>query len=105
YSGKIGLSVDKFHGVHTDKLVTFCRAARRIFDRDTVLSLSYASPAPDRGLQPVYALAKALDAVVEWSELLNRYMLVGPEFTMTLNWNHLAAVERAEHLPSNWDGV
>ncbi|MFL5342800.1 MAG: radical SAM/SPASM domain-containing protein [Gemmataceae bacterium] len=104
YSGKIGLSVDKFHGVYTEKLVTFCRAARCIFDRDAILSLSYASPAPGRGLQPVHALAKALDAVVEWSDMLHRYLLVGPEFTMTLNWNHLAAVERAEHLPSNWDG-
>ena len=36
-----------------------------------------------------------LDAVVEWSEALGRHLLVGPEFTMVLNWNHLAAVERA----------
>src|SRR5947199_4429128 len=42
YTGKIGLSVDKFHGKHTAELVTFCRAVRRIFDRDNVLSLSYA---------------------------------------------------------------
>lgn len=105
YSGKIGLSVDKFHGVHTDKLVTFCRVARRVFDRDAVLSLSYASAAPEKGLQPVHDLARALDAVVEWSKVLQRYLLVGPDFTMTLNWNHLAAVERAERLPSNWDGV
>lgn len=105
YSGKLGLSVDKFHGIHTQKLVEFCRAARRIFNRDTILSLSYASPAPDRGLQPVTALATALDAVIEWSELLHRHLLVAPDFTMTLNWNHLAAVERAEHLPSNWDGT
>jgi organic radical activating enzyme len=104
YSGKLGLSVDKFHGKHTEKLVIFCRAARAVFGRDNILSLSYASPAPDRGLQPVHELAKALDAVVEWSDLLRHFLLVGPDFTMTLNWNHLAAVERAEHLPSNWDG-
>lgn len=104
FSGKIGLSVDKFHGKHPGPLVTFCRTVRRVFDRDSILSLSYASPAPDRGLQPVHDLARHLDAVVDWSDLLNRYLLVGPDFTMTLNWNHLAAVERAEHLPSNWDG-
>jgi organic radical activating enzyme len=104
YSGKIGLSIDKFHGKTGEKLVAFCRTVRRIFDRDNVLSLSYASPAPDRGLQPIRDLARRLDAVVEWSELLRRYLLVSPEFTMTLNWNHLAAVERAENLPSNWDG-
>ncbi len=104
YAGKIGLSIDKFHGKHSDKLVTFCRTVRRIFDRDNILSLSYASPAPDRGLQPIRELARHLDAVVEWSDLLHRYLLVSPDFTMTLNWNHLAAVERAENLPSNWDG-
>ena len=104
YSGKIGLSVDKFHGIETKKLAVFCRATRRILARDNVLSISYASPSPERGLQPVHALAKELDAVVEWSDLLHRYLLVGPELTMTLNWNHLAAVERAEKLPSNWDG-
>jgi organic radical activating enzyme len=105
FTGKLGLSVDKFHGIETAKLATFCRAARRISDRDAIISLSYASPAPDRGLQPVRALAKDLEAVVEWSELLHRYILVGPDITMTLNWNHLAAVERAEHLPTNWDGI
>ena len=104
FSGKLGLSIDKFHGNHLGQIVAFCRAARRIFDRDAMISLSYASPAPDRGLQPIQALAKELDAVVDWSDLLHRYMLVGPDFTMTLNWNHLAAVERAERLPSNWDG-
>src|SRR5258708_7715265 len=39
FSGKIGLSVDKFHGIQTDKLVTFCRVTRRVFARDTILSL------------------------------------------------------------------
>jgi organic radical activating enzyme len=104
YSGKLGLSVDKFHGVHTEKLVTFCRTARAVFHRDNILSLSYASPSPERGLQPVHDLAKNLDAVVEWSDVLHHYLLVSPDFTMTLNWNHLAAVERAENLPTNWDG-
>ena len=37
-----------------------------------------------------------LDAVVEWSELLGRYLLVSRDLTMTLNWNHLAPVERAD---------
>jgi organic radical activating enzyme len=104
FSGKLGLSVDKFHGNHLSQLEIFCRTARRVFNRDTILSLSYASTSPNQGLQPVHTLAKQLDAVIEWSDLLHRYLLVGPDFTMTLNWNHLAAVERAERLPSNWDG-
>ena len=45
-----------------------------------------------------------LDAVVEWSDVLRRYLLVSPELTMTLNWNHLAPVERAERLTGAWDG-
>jgi len=104
FTGKLGLSVDKFHGVHTAKLVEFCRVARRVFDRDNVLSLSYASRHPDRGLEPVRTLAAELGAVVEWSDLLHRYLLVSPELTMTLNWNHLAPVERAERFTGAWDG-
>jgi hypothetical protein len=30
---------------------------------------------------------------------------VTPELTMTLNWNHLAPVERAERFTGGWDGV
>jgi hypothetical protein len=104
YTGKLGLSVDKFHGVHRDALVDFCRVARRVFGRDNVLSISYASRDRDQGLEPVHALARTLGAVVEWSEMLSRYLLVGPEWTMTLNWNHLAPVERAERLTGGWDG-
>ncbi|HYV37681.1 MAG TPA: radical SAM protein [Gemmataceae bacterium] len=105
YSGKLGLGVDKFHGIQTAKLVEFCRTARRIFERDNVLSISYASRRPDVGLEPIHALAKELDAIVEWSDLLGRYLLVSDELTMTLNWNHLAPVERAEKLDGAWDGV
>lgn len=105
YTGKLGLSVDKFHGIRTKDLATFCRTTRRIFKRDNVLSLSYASRRPDLGLEPVRALAAELAAVVEWSALLNRYILVSPDLTMTLNWNHLAPVERAEKLDGAWDGV
>ena len=105
FSGKLGLSVDKFHGMDIAKLAAFCRVARRVFDRDTVLSLSYASRAPDQGLEPIQRLAKELDAVIEWSDMLGRYLLVSDDFTMTMNWNHLATVERAEGLPGNpWDG-
>src|SRR5262245_56165763 len=43
FSGKLGLSVDKFHGIDIPKLAEFCRVARRVFNRDTILSLSYAS--------------------------------------------------------------
>jgi radical SAM protein with 4Fe4S-binding SPASM domain len=104
FTGKLGLSVDKFHGVHTGQLAEFCRAARRIFGRDNILSLSYASRRPDQGLEPIHALAHQLNAVVEWSEMLGRYLLVSPELTMTLNWNHLAPVERAERFTGGWDG-
>ena len=106
FTGKLGLSVDKFHGRDIDKLVGFCRVARTVFARDTILSLSYASRAPDLGLEPIHKLAKDLDAVIDWSELLGRYLLVSDDFTMTLNWNHLAPVERAEKLDRDtWDGT
>jgi organic radical activating enzyme len=104
YTGKLGISVDKFHGVHTAKAAEFCRVAREVFDRDTILSLSYASRQPDQGLAPVEDLASELGAVIEWSEVLHRYLLVSPELTMTLNWNHLAPVERAERFTGAWDG-
>jgi hypothetical protein len=104
YTGKVGLGVDKFHGVHTPRLAEFCREARQAFGRDNVLSLAYASRRPDAGLEPVHALARELGAVVEWSDLLGRYLLVAPDLTMTLNWNHLAPVERAERLDGGWDG-
>jgi organic radical activating enzyme len=105
YTGKLGISVDKFHGSHTAKLAEFCRIARRVIDRDNVMSLSYASRRPDAGLEPVRTLAAQLDAVIEWSDVLHRFLLVSDELTMTLNWNHLAPVERAEHLEGGWDGV
>ena len=105
YTGKLGLSVDKFHGIRTADLAAFCRAAQDVFRRDNVVSLSYASRRPDVGLEPVQALAKELDAVIDWSELLGRYLLVARDLTMTLNWNHLAPVERAEKLDGAWDGV
>ncbi len=104
YTGKLGLSVDKFHGSHTAAFTLFCKTARTVFDRDNILSLSYASRRPDLGLEPVRALAAQLGGVVEWSELLKRYLLVSPDLTMTLNWNHLAPVERAERLSGAWDG-
>lgn len=105
FSGKLGLSVDKFHGMHTAALADFCRIARQVFGRDTILSISYASRRHDVGLEPVRALAAELDGVLEWSDLLGRYLLVTPELTLTLNWNHLASVERAERFPGAWDGT
>jgi hypothetical protein len=105
FSGKLGLSVDKFHGMPIDQLALFCRTARRVFGRDNILSLSYASRRPDQGLEPVRALAQALDAVIDWSDLLGKQLLVAPDLTMTLNWNHLAPVERAEKLNGAWDGT
>ena len=105
YTGKLGLSVDKFHGIQTAKLAEFCLIARQIFDRDNIVAVSYASRRPDLGLEPIQSLAKELDAVVEWSENLGRFLLVSDRLTMTLNWNHLAPVERAERLDGAWDGV
>jgi hypothetical protein len=105
FDGKLGLSVDKFHGRHTAKAAEFCRVARRVFGRDNIVSLSYASRRPDLGLEPVHDLARELGAVVEWSDVLRRYLLVGPDLTMTLNWNHLAPVERAERFTGAWDGA
>jgi hypothetical protein len=105
FNGKLGLSVDKFHGMETAALADFCRVACRVFGRDNIVSLSYASRRPDQGLEPVWALAELLDAVVEWSDVLGRYLLVGPELTMTLNWNHLAPVERAERFYGGLDGT
>ena len=90
--------------MHTAKAAEFCRTARRVFERDNILSLSYASRQPDQGLEPVHALAQELDAVIEWSDVLDRYLLVSPDLTMTLNWNHLAPVERAERFTGAWDG-
>lgn len=44
--------------------------------------------------------------MVAWSELLRRHLLVSDDLTMTLNWNHLATVERAKKLPGDpWDGT
>ncbi len=105
FSGKLGLSVDKFHGKHTREAALFCRTARRVFDRDNIVSLSYASRAPDQGLEPVRLLAQELDGLIDWSDWLKRYLLVSPELTIVLNWNHLAPVERAEGLRGAWDGV
>jgi pyruvate-formate lyase-activating enzyme len=105
FAGKLGLSIDKFHGIRTDDLAAFCRSARRIFGRDNIVSISYASRRPHVGLEPVRSLAMALDGIIEWSDLLGRYLLVTPDMTMALNWNHLAPVERAEKLSGAWDGT
>lgn len=106
FSGKIGLSVDKFHGMDIATLAEFCRVTRDTFQRDTILSLSYASRAPDKGLEPIRRLAEELGGVVAWSDMLGRYLVVSDELTMTASWNHLATVERAEGLPGDpWDGT
>lgn len=105
FTGKLGLSVDKFHGIPIQKLAMFCRAARQVFGRDNIVSISYASRSPDAGLEPIRRLADELGAVVDWSDWLRRYLVVSPALTMTCNWNHLAPVERAEKLGSAWDGT
>jgi hypothetical protein len=111
FTGKFGLSVDKFHHAPGNggkptlaALVSFCQAARQTFQRDNIVSLAYASRAPQVGLESIQRLASALGGVVEWSAVLRRYLVVTPDMTMTCNWNHLAPVERAEALGSSWDG-
>jgi hypothetical protein len=105
FTGKLGLSVDKFHGAHTKQAAEFCKAARAVFGRDNVVSLSYASRSPEQGLEPVRQLAAGLGGVVDWSDWLHRYLLVTPEMTIVVNWNHLAPVERAERFRGAWDGT
>jgi hypothetical protein len=105
FSGKLGLSVDKFHGLEIEPLAEFCRTARQVFGRDNIISLSYASRTPHQGLDGARRLAQALGAVIDWSEILGRYLLVAPDLTMPVNWNHLAPVERAEKLAGGWDGA
>jgi MoaA/NifB/PqqE/SkfB family radical SAM enzyme len=104
FTGKFNLSVDKFHGIHTAKAADFCRTAATVFSRDNIISLSYASRARHLGKEPIDSLARHLDAVIDWSDVLARYLLVSPDLTIPLNWNHLAPVERAERLSGAWDG-
>lgn len=105
FTGKLGMTVDKFHGTDIEKMATFCLTARRVFNRDTILSLSYASRAEDQGLELIKRLADKVEGVLEYSEMLRRYIVVSQELTMTLNWNHLAPVERAEKYDGGWDGT
>lgn len=104
FTGRLALSVDRFHPVRTDLHAQFCRSAARVSGRDDILCIAYASPSPTEGLERVRTLAQALGGVVEWSETLGRFMMVSPEVSATLNFNHLAAVERAEGITDNWDG-
>lgn len=105
YTGRLGLSVDRFHPVRIDVLAQFARSAAKVSGRDDILTISYAAGAPDAGLEKVQGLAKALGGFVEFSPALGAWMLVAPEVSATLNFNHLAAVERAEDLTDNWDGA
>jgi hypothetical protein len=105
FSGRLALSVDKFHGKHTAKAAEFCRVARKVFGRDDVVSLGYVSRRPDQGLEPVRDLAKELNGVVEWSDPLRCYLLVSPQLLARCDWKFLAPVERAEHFSGAWDGA
>jgi hypothetical protein len=105
YSGRIGLSVDKFHPVRTPRLKTFCEVVRKVSGRDDAISINYASEARDKGLKRAEALAAELGGTVAWSDLLRAYMLVSEDISAVLHWNHLAPVERAEHLGGGWDGT
>jgi hypothetical protein len=104
YSGRIGLSVDKFHPVKTERLALFCEVVADVFERDDILAINYASAARAKGLERVEALARALGGTVGWSDLLGGHMLVTDRLSATLHWNHLAPVERAERLGGGFDG-
>lgn len=105
FSGRIGISIDKFHPVKTPILRAFCEAVREVSGRDDAISLNYASRDRREGLERISALAKDLGGTLAWSDLLGTHMLVSDELSMTLNWNHLAPVERAERLGGGWDGA
>jgi radical SAM protein with 4Fe4S-binding SPASM domain len=105
YSGRLGLSVDRFHPVKIDVLAQFCRSAASVSGREDVLTISWASASPKVGLERVQALARALGGVLEFSPALGAWLMVAPDVSATLNFNHLAAVERAEGLADNWDGA
>jgi pyruvate-formate lyase-activating enzyme len=104
FSGRLGLSVDKFHAAPVATIAEFCRIARDVSRRDDVITLAYASRGRHEGLEKVRALAAALGGVLEWSPMLRNYLLVTDDLTMDLNFNHLAPVERAERLGGGWDG-
>jgi len=103
YSGRIGVSVDKFHPAKTERLKVFCEVVRAVSGRDDALSINYASKARDEGLERLHALAKSLDATIGWSDMLRAYMLVSDDISAVLHWNHLAPVERAERLGGGWE--
>ncbi|HVY61739.1 MAG TPA: radical SAM protein, partial [Planctomycetota bacterium] len=105
YSGRIGLSVDKFHPVRTERLALFCEVTAEVFRRDDIISINSASASREKGLERVEALAKALSGTIGYSELLGGHMLVTDRLSATLHWNHLAPVERAEFLGGGFDGT
>ncbi len=105
YTGRLSVSVDRFHPVPVDRIAQFCRSAVAVSGRDDALCISYASTGRDEGLEEARSLAKELDGVVEFSKALGCWMLVSRNLSATLNYNHLAAVERAENLVDNWDGT
>ncbi len=103
YTGRIGLSVDKFHPAKTGRLREFCEAVRAVSGRDDGLAINYASAGRREGLERLEALARALGGTIGWSDLLGAYMLVSDTISAVLHWNHLAPVERAERLGGGWD--
>jgi hypothetical protein len=62
-------------------------------------------PASGPGIGADSLAGRCIGGVIDWSDMLRRYLLVTPDTTMILNWNHLAPVERAEKLTGAWDGV
>ena len=57
FTGKLGLSVDKFHGMHTAQIGRLLPGRPRSLRPRQHFSLSYASRHPDLGLEPVHELA------------------------------------------------
>ena len=102
--GKLGLSVDKFHGSHTPKLAEFCRdgpaGLRPRQHPVAVLRQPPSRPGPGAGATPGAGAGRGRRVVGRAAPL----SAGSPDLTMTLNWNHLAPVERAERFTGAWDG-
>ena len=106
FSGKLGLSVDKFHGIaHRQSWSSSAGWPGGVFGATT--SCRCPTPAGTR----TRGWSRSTTWRGSWTPWSNgpiccgRYLLVSPDLTMTLNWNHLAPVERAEQLTGAWDGA
>lgn len=104
YDGKFCLSVDAYHRVATRRLVTFIEEAADITGRGDICSLAYTSLSPTSGLEPIRAIAEALDMRLTGSLRQGTAHLLSPYLCLRLVYNHLSPVDNAGKLASGWDG-